>query len=169
MKFNIFEFNYIEIKIMEIQYLKYLEKHPQGRPSDPVNIGMTETEIAALETQYNNGDPFPKVLKELLFLAGKQCYAADYGFNDDAGELQSDVRNILSEANDTIDEPFFAFEVVEEDQFAFIYLNEDDPNVYLYCSYAESIGMEEITDSGKTASKFILDVAIRVVSGGPRF
>lgn len=154
---------------MEIQYLKYLEKHPQRRPSDPVNKGMTETEIAALETQYNNGDPFPKVLKELLFLAGKECYALDYGLNEDAGELQINVREILTEANDTVNATFFALSVFEAEQFMFIYLNGDDPTVYRYYRHAEHYNEEKITNIEKTTSKFFLDIARRVISGGPKF
>lgn len=56
---------------MNIEILTYLEQTPKANPNNPnepdENEPLTETEIEVLETLYNNGNPFPKALRELLF------------------------------------------------------------------------------------------------------
>lgn len=53
---------------MIIEYLKTLRDNPI---INGYNIeGISETEIQQLEQLYNNGNTFPKVLRELLYLAG---------------------------------------------------------------------------------------------------
>jgi hypothetical protein len=59
---------------MNIEYLTYLRDNPIKYPNDledqyPIK-GIPLSEIEALETKYNNGNVFPKALRELLFLAG---------------------------------------------------------------------------------------------------
>jgi len=49
-------------------------------------------EIEALEQKYNNGKLFPKVLRELLYLAGETCYVFDYNALDLMDEMQEHVR-----------------------------------------------------------------------------
>lgn len=50
---------------MTINYLQILRDNP--KLSKNIMRGMTLTEITQLEQAWNNGNPFPKVLKELLF------------------------------------------------------------------------------------------------------
>ena len=61
---------------MEINYLKKLQENINifQYPCEPISM----IEIESLEQTYNSGNPFPKVLKELLFLAGEFCYILDY-------------------------------------------------------------------------------------------
>ncbi|WP_343534727.1 SMI1/KNR4 family protein [Pedobacter sp.] len=121
---------------MEIQYLTYLRDSPIGNwPIKPISL----SEIEQLETLYNNGDSFPKALKELLFLAGKYCYVLDYGVFDDLQEMQDFVRSEMAEENKTITRPFFAIDVYNlGDQFIFVYLDEgDDPPTYELHYYSD--------------------------------
>lgn len=37
------------------------------------NVGMSISEIEAAESEFNSGNPFPVELRELLYLAGKDC------------------------------------------------------------------------------------------------
>ncbi|MFD2581068.1 hypothetical protein ACFSR6_01105 [Pedobacter vanadiisoli] len=121
---------------MEIQYLGYLRDNPDANPNESEYKFTIEPialeEIAALEQLYNNGNAFPKVLKELLFLAGAFCYVLDYGTFDTKQELQEDVRRIMSIQGRIISRPFYAVDVYNQgDQFLFIYLDEgEDPLVY---------------------------------------
>ena len=120
---------------MNIQYLTKLKDNPIEYPEDTNNSfpiqGISEIEIIQLEQSYNNGNPFPKVLKELLFLAGNYCYVCDYGVNDSQQELQDWVREHMQERNKIISRPFFVFDVYNGFPFLFIYLDEgDNPLVY---------------------------------------
>lgn len=86
-----------------------------------------------MELLYNNGIPFPTALKELLFLAGDDCYVLDYGLTTDRKEMQDDARLWLSEFNRNITRPFFVIDIYNAgDQFLFVYLDEhpQDPTVY---------------------------------------
>ena len=120
---------------MEIQYLKKLQNNPYENPSDLQNSfiikGITLNEIQQLELLYNSGNPFPIVLKELLFLAGSNCYVCDYGINETQQKLQEWVRDDMSDNTRIISRPFYAFDVYGGDQFLFIYLDEgDNPTIY---------------------------------------
>ena len=120
---------------MEIQYLKKLQNNPYENPSDLQNSfiikGITLNEIQQLELLYNSGNPFPIVLKELLFLAGSYCYVCDYGINETQQKLQEWVREDMTDNTRIISRPFYAFDVYGGDQFLFIYLDEgDNPTIY---------------------------------------
>ena len=121
---------------MEIKYLGYLRDNPDAYPNeieDKLTIEpISLQEIATLEQLYNNGNPFPIVLKELLFLAGAFCYVLDYGTFDTQQELQEDVRRIMALEARVISRPFYAIDVYNQgDQFLFIYLDGgEDPQVY---------------------------------------
>lgn len=116
---------------MEIQYLKILKDYPAAYPNDPeyeARIeGVSEDTISQLEQKYNNINPFPKALKELLYLAGKYCYVLDYNIFETQQELQEAVREWLSEKKLSINRPFFAIDAYNYGEaFLFIYLDEGD-------------------------------------------
>lgn len=120
---------------MNIQYLKKLQTNPSLEINNSGYFssikGISETEIKSLEQLYNNENPFPKVLKELLLLAGTNCFVCDYGINKTQQELQEWVREDMLENERTISRPFFAFDVYGGSQFLFIYLDEgDNPEIY---------------------------------------
>jgi len=119
---------------MDIVFLKKLQDNPikYGFTKNSPIISISAQEITQLEQLYNAGNPFPKALKELLYLAGKRCYVLDYGLNETQQELQEFVRTNLDEDEKVINRPFFAIDVYNAgDQFLFVYLDaEDDPAVY---------------------------------------
>ncbi|MEN2401076.1 hypothetical protein GKZ90_0014915 [Flavobacterium sp. MC2016-06] len=118
---------------MKIEKLAYLRDNPihYGKtinfPIKPISI----EEIEHLERIYNNDNLFPQALRELLYLAGKDCYVLDYS-SDNQEELQTDVREWLSNFNRSIARPFFAIDAHNPgEQFLYVYLDEsDDPTVY---------------------------------------
>lgn len=146
---------------MEIQYLKTLQENPikYGKTINFPIEGVSENEISQLEQKYNNGNPFPKALRELLFLAGKDCYVLDTGRNETPEELQQYVRKKLNKDNLSINKPFYAIDVYNAlDQCLVVFFDEgDDPYVYEVFYDYESYGDEVqfIDKIGKTLSKFI--------------
>jgi len=119
---------------MEIQYLTYLRDNPvyKGITKDMPIKSISLQEIEQLEILYNSGNPFPKALKELLFLAGKFCYVLDYGVFESQQEMQDYVRSEMAEDTKAITRPFFAIDIYNPgDQFIFVYLDEgDNPPTY---------------------------------------
>ncbi|WP_113638716.1 hypothetical protein [Nubsella zeaxanthinifaciens] len=118
---------------MEIKYLSYLKDNPveKGVTRDWKNQPIPLTEIEQLEALYNNNTPFPKALRELLFLTGNSCYLLDFAiFNQQ--QMQEHVRKYLNYGNKTITRPFYAIDVYHaSDQMLFVYLDQgDDPIVW---------------------------------------
>ncbi|WP_330441915.1 SMI1/KNR4 family protein [Flavobacterium sp. C4GT6] len=157
---------------MKIEYLKELELNPyrHGDPdmnNDPISL----TEIENLERLYNNGKPFPKALKELLFLAGKYCYVLEYGAFDSQQEIQDYVRELLEEDNISIQRPFFVIDVYNAgSQFLYVYLDEgNNPAVYEGFHYFEINfnGYSHLTSS--SLQKFIESQIGAVKQGGNAF
>ncbi|MCZ8091414.1 hypothetical protein [Flavobacterium sp.] len=77
---------------MEIEYLQILKNNPYKGIDDPFKrlriTGIPDTEINYLEQTWNNGNHFPKVLKELLFLAGQNFPGFSYGIDSTQNEFQ---------------------------------------------------------------------------------
>lgn len=125
---------------MEIQFLNKLKDNPINY-GVLINLeieGINLNEIELLEQNWNNGNPFPKALKELLFLAGNYCYVCDYGANENQQELQESVRQDLLDNERTISRPFYAIDVYSTYSFLFIYLDEgDNPTIYQASPYSE--------------------------------
>ncbi len=130
---------------MEIEFLKYLEENPikKGISNDWPIKPIPLCEIETLETTYNNGNPFPKALRELLYLAGEYCYVLDYGVHDSQGALQIAERQYLIDQGNTISRPFYVIDCYNDyDQFLFVYLDEgDNPPVYEFMLGEGSIRM----------------------------
>src|SRR5688572_23641382 len=108
---------------MEIKYLQALRDYPSAYPDksykktiEPISL----SEIATLEQLYNNGNPFPAALKELLYLAGDYCYVLDYGMADSQQEMQEEVRERWAEERQEMTRPFMVIDVYNvNDQFLF--------------------------------------------------
>jgi hypothetical protein len=121
---------------MEIQYLKHLQDNPMRNPHAESKYQfrikpMSLEEIESLEQKYNNGKQFPKALRELLYLAGKDCYVFDYNALDSMDEMQEYVRESLAEFNRDIGRPFFAIDLNGGVQAFYVCLDEgDNPAVY---------------------------------------
>jgi hypothetical protein len=119
---------------MEIEYLKMLRDNPAMYPND-IDYkgeirGIPLTEIEQLEQTWNNGNPFPKALRELLFLAGEFCYVFSYGISTQQA-LQQRFRMQMEEENRVLNKPFYVMDIWGPDQFYFVYLDEGD-NPYIY-------------------------------------
>lgn len=110
---------------MTIQYLQALR---DNKTMDGfADKGLTESQISQLEQLYNNGTPFPKVLKELLFLAGKSCNYLDYSVYNTQQEMQSGERIELQDLHSlVIPRPFFIVDLASYGLPLFIFLDEGD-------------------------------------------
>ncbi len=112
---------------MEIEILTKLRDNP-FLDDEFENQGISEEEIAHLEQLYNNGNPFPKVLKEFLFLGGVYNPVLDIGIWDTQEEMQNEIRLDLEEVYGLIiPRPFYVVDVCAGLSLAlYIYLDEDD-------------------------------------------
>lgn len=130
---------------MEIIYLKELQNYPMREPKNPINKfeiqGLSLPEIVELEQNWNSGNPFPKALRELLYLAGTYCYVLDYNVWENQQDMQEMLRMYMQRSGHSFSRPFF---IVDNyggggpGQFLFVYLDEDqnDPKIYEYSSDA---------------------------------
>lgn len=125
---------------MIIEYLKFIEEEPLKRHDDPSSAvrGIPLAEIQTLETAYGAGNPLPKVLKELLFLAGEYPWFFDSGAR---AEDQESARYMLANSRLfdgtpivlNITRPWFLItKGPGMEELFFIYLDEglDNPMVY---------------------------------------
>lgn len=160
---------------MDIKYLTLLRDNPIGNPSEPNFLRAIKPislqEIAQLEQLYNNGNAFPKALKELLFLAGKSCYVLDYGMGETQEDIQNFVRSRMTNKNRILPKPFFAVDLYNNfEQFIFIFLDEGDnpptyEGLYYYDSETDSDYPEWYHPLGVTLSELIDDGVNRVKQG----
>jgi hypothetical protein len=104
----------------------------KGTHDDYPNIGLSMAEKQQLEQNWNNGNPFPQALRELLFLAGNYCYCLSYSYYDNQDELQEGLRHYLEFKGQLFTRPFFVVDAYEASEFLFVYLDEDqiDPAIY---------------------------------------
>ncbi|MDR6457889.1 hypothetical protein J2786_000982 [Chryseobacterium vietnamense] len=148
---------------MEIELLKYLQSNPAAYPNNQEYEGrikpISPIEIQQLEVKYNNGQAFPKVLKELLFLAGNYCYVLDYNIFDTQEELQDAARSWLLFYNRNINRNFFVVDAYNAgNQFLFIYLDEGDDPIIRQAYLPSRSDIQFITSLlNKTLSQYIED------------
>lgn len=147
---------------MNIEYLTQLSNNPTVSDAATGVVDtlspITMDEILTLESNYNNGNTFPVVLRELLFLAGESCYVLDYGVYGNQTHIQNAVRSWLIKSNRQISRPFFAIDVYNSySQFLFVYLDEgiDDPLVRQAILYSKATDSSWSTSIDYTLSEFI--------------
>jgi len=123
---------------MEVKYQILLNNNPRIKSLETDYINKIEPisieEIMGLENGFNNGQPFPRALRELLYLAGKTCYVLNY-IGDSQMDMQIKARSWLTLYNRSfsINRPYFVIDVYAyKDNFLFVYLDENvaDPIVY---------------------------------------
>lgn len=129
---------------MQINYLQKLRDNPYSNPYNTNDLfkvrGISETEIVLLEQTWNSGNPFPKVLKELLFLAGEFCICFSYGPNDTQNDYQLWIRGHMAYMSRVISRPFYALHYYGGIDFLFIYLDEgDNPMIYQASPYVDEV------------------------------
>lgn len=110
---------------MEIKYLERLKIN--NKKGTLTNKGLSLEQISHLEIIFNNANPFPKVLKELLFLAGEYCGFLEFGAFEDQEEMQNEMRSDLLEFNNlVIIRPFFCIDIASYSAPVFMFLDEGD-------------------------------------------
>lgn len=123
---------------MQIEYLKQLRDYfPEGPwtlDGPHTRQGISIAEIEQLETTWNSGSPFPKALRELLYLAGDLCSVVDYSYSDTQQEFQQMMRDIMAEEGHvTITRPFYIVDAINfGTSIMIVYLDEgkEDPTIY---------------------------------------
>lgn len=117
---------------MIIEYLNELKNNQLWRGISKPIQSISISEIEQLEQLWNNSIFFPKALRELLFLAGQNCYVLDYGWNGTQQNMQTKAREWMVDHNRIITRSFYVIDVYNAgDQFLMVYLDEgDNPNVY---------------------------------------
>lgn len=145
---------------MNIEILTYLRDNPIKYPNDTEYRGeirgIALNEIEELEQLYNNGNIFPKALRELLFLAGNSCYVLETGWYDTQEEIQTAAREWLVKYNKNISRPFFVIDIYGAGyQFLYVYLDEgDNPSVY-QAYLPERTDVEHFYSLNKKLSEYI--------------
>lgn len=114
---------------MNINYLQKLRDNPSDGTT---NRGISLSQIMHLEQVFNNGNPFPIVLKEFLYLAGDYCYVMDTGPWDSIEEMNIEHRaDYLNIYGVTLNRPYLFLDVVGGNGELFMFLDEgDNPNLY---------------------------------------
>lgn len=159
---------------MDIKFLEQLKNYPSKYPNDTDYQGTIEPislqEIETLEQLYNNGNTFPKALRELLFLAGNYCYVLDYGWNETEEEIQNELqisaRKWLLKYNKNISRPFFVIDVYNgPEQFLYVYLDEGN-NPFVYQAFLpEQNNIKHFSSLNKSLSEYINSLIDRVKQG----
>jgi len=121
---------------MKIEYLQKLRENPYEEINNKLLEikGISEAEINSLEQTWNNGNSFPKALKELLFLAGENFPGFSYGIGSTQNEFQVWIREHIARMSRVIDRHFFSINFFGGIDFTFVYLDEGD-NPFVYHAY----------------------------------
>jgi hypothetical protein len=148
---------------MIIEYLQTLRDNSQI--DGLVDEGVSETEIQQLEQLYNSGNPFPKVLKEMLFLAGNFCNFLDFNVYDSQQEMQDEERAELSSLYGvTITRPYYFIDLSSQGRPVFMYLDEgDNPPLY---QMVNNPTQANYSDSGKGSLKALIESRIKLHQDG---
>jgi hypothetical protein len=158
---------------MNIELLTYLRDNPKEYPQDPdpndqwPNRGLSLETITAFEMKYNNGNPFPKVLKELLYLAGEFCYVLAYDNSDTMEEMQDRQRQFFIDYNvPEFTRPFFVLDLYNfGDGFTFMYLDDGDNPPLFYFDFEEN----KVYNLNSNLVEWIKEGIDRVKAGGSPF
>ena len=124
---------------MEIKYLKTFQQNPRSNMSNTFggNIPMSLEEIQQLEQLWNNGKPFPVVIREFLSIAGKHNWLFEGGNPEFIRSLiLSDNKRI----NVPLDRPFIGlYAGLSYPQFFLVFCDEDqvDPDLYELLLYED--------------------------------
>src|SRR5690606_25298312 len=151
---------------MLIEYLNMLQNNPSleiNRSGQYSTIsGISEAEIQQLEQQYNNGTPFPKALRELLFLAGNSCYVLEYGYketNNIQQELQEEALESIILYNRTFNRPFYVIESYDGAEIITLAFLDEGDNPMVYTVYLPELKYDNATawctSIGKNLKDFI--------------
>lgn len=148
---------------MTIEYLQSLRDNPNASGYRFTNEAIELSEIEQLEAQHNNGNPFPKALRELLYLAGEYCYIFDYGWTTEGmtsqASMQQDVHDAIIRRNPPpLPRPYYVIETRDAGtHFQFVFLDEGD-KPYVYNGSTRLLPIATPTyymNTGKTLKEFV--------------
>ncbi|MDR6516087.1 hypothetical protein [Chryseobacterium camelliae] len=127
---------------MNIEYVTQIKENVKLRSF--INRGFSIDKIEQIESKYNHGKEFPKAFREFLFLAGD---FNNFGFDDIDGieALQEYAKEDMEMAEQTLNRPFFAFDVLDS-MYSVILLDEinADPKVYLLMPFLAKGGSQPL-------------------------
>ncbi len=128
---------------MEIEYLqKYKDNIDRiNKPNRAHVRPATMQEIQALEAELNNGTPFPKAIRELLFIGGNYPNLSSVHGIGDMKEYTQMAREHMEEFGKPFTRPILVFDQMDEYLFGFVYLDEGDNPKPWYCSGEEEYWM----------------------------
>lgn len=157
----------MEITILK-SYNNNKDKLHKHRVSNPE--GKTLEEIILLEEELNQGNHFPKVFREYLFIGGK--YNA-LGFNDGINGNFIGLRKFydkkLKEYNISINRPFIIFHNHEGEVFSFIYLDEGDNPQPWNCTLKHDNNNKILKTPFSSFSNLVNDFLESALEGLPAF
>ncbi|MCK8482333.1 hypothetical protein [Psychroserpens algicola] len=127
---------------MTIEYLKSMKDNPKPRKGLSEMKGLTLERILELEHELNNGNTFPVVYREYLYLGGEFNALgfqtlADGKNGDDILICHNFVNEFLVKNNiNILKKPYIVLHLYDDDGFIFSYTDEgDDPKVYIFDPY----------------------------------
>ena len=139
---------------MEIKYMTMLRDNHAKYPgkeheykNEPINSPNDPMQgIEQLERDYNNGEKFPRALREYLFLAGDFCYIheGNYGSFKEENDF---IRAEVSRTGNSIPRPYFVFEANHSNSLI-IYLDENNDDPVLYTLDFELVNINNYTPGG---------------------
>ena len=158
---------------MEIKYLQLLRDNPEEYPKNkegrkhPIRP-FSIVEIEQLESAYNSGKKFPLALRELLFLAGEDCYVLEYGYKGNMESVQRIVWGNLARESKVMPRPFLAIDIYNMlDQFLFVFLDEgDDPPVYEGYYDPEALGESSLYRKIQPSLSTYINICVADVQAG---
>lgn len=146
---------------MEIEYLKFLQIPDVAQFE---NQPLYPSEIETLEQEFNHGESFPKVLKELLYLAGKYCYLLTFNSKSQS-QMQHYAIKELQKENLTIKHRFYVIDLGNDD-FSYISLEENNEDPILYCVYfGDSDDRGNLFSLNITLSKYLSNGFEKIKNG----
>ena len=122
---------------MNIKYLKSFQDNISNLRGS-ISRGLNIEEITFLEEKLNNGNSFPKALKEYLYLGGdynplgfdSEGIGYDEGKNQYLALIEFYEKK-MKQKGVSINKPYFILSSLHGECFTFIYLDEgDDPQPY---------------------------------------
>lgn len=152
---------------MEIEFMNQVSENPEINKF--VNRGFSLEKVVQIESDYNQGNEFPKAFREFLILAGD---FNNFGFDDIDGilELQELAQEELKMVGQTVERPFFAFDV-RDSTYGVIFLDEEkeDPDVYLISPFLAKGGSEPLIKPNGWIFSKLVDESIRRVKNNIPF
>ncbi len=133
---------------MEIEYLQnyrdnidILNRNKNRSPVEPA----TMEEIQALEAELNNGTPFPKTIREFLYLGGNLSRLPGTLGIYHIKRFTKLAKEHLKKAGHPFTRPILVFHQLDSEQFVFVYLDEgDNPKTWICAEDKEILDADHV-------------------------